>query len=477
MNVKLVFNFLGRILIFFSTIFVLPIVVAYYFGESLIPFIVAAISSFTFGIVAVLTLKPKNDVLRYKEAFAIVALAWLFVSIVGSIPYIAIGVDFVDSLFEAMSGFTTTGASIFDKPEVLPKSILFWRALTQWLGGMGIIVLFLAVLPSVARKGAALFQAEYPGIGLERIKPRFRDTALILYSIYLLFTIIEICLLYLLGVSLFDAVTHTFTTLSTGGFSTHSESVAYFNNPSVEAVIAFFAAIGGANFTIHYHIIKRDWRYLKDVEFRVYILILLLSTFALAVLNLEKFNMLDSLRYSAFQAVSIMTTTGFTTYDFDTWNDSCRLILLILMFVGGCSGSTGGGIKITRIYILAKYSILQIFKAAEPRIARTIVYGDKVIKKDIVEDVVAFFILYVTIFVFSTLFMTVSGFDIVTSASAVAANLGNVGPALGLAGASETYSRFPFYVKLMLTLNMWIGRLEIFTVLSLFVPSFWRERW
>jgi len=454
----------------------LPTATSIYFNESYYPFIVAMAFSLVIGLVMYL-FKPKSEILRYKEAFTIVALGWLFVSIVGCIPYVVIGVGFVDAFFEAMSGFTTTGASIFDKPEVLPRSILFWRALTQWLGGMGIIVLFVAVLPSVARKGAALFQAEYPGIGLERIKPRFRDTALILYAIYLLFTIAEITLLYLLGESLFDAVTHTFTTLSTGGFSTHSQSIAYFKNPAVEAVIVTFAAIGGMNFAIHYHLLRGEWRYLKDVEFRAYLFVLLISILALTTLNLEKFGILESLRYSTFQAVSIMTTTGYTTYDFDKWSDGARLILLILMFVGGCSGSTGGGIKITRIYILTRYSILQIFKAAEPRIARAIKYGDVVIKKDIVDDVVAFFILYITIFIFSTLFITISGFDIITSASAVAANLGNVGPALGLAGASETYSSFPQHVKLILTMNMWIGRLEIFTVLSLFVPSFWRERW
>jgi len=454
----------------------LPIAVSIYFQESYYPFILAMVFSLTIGAILYF-FKPKNEILRYKEAFAIVALGWLSVSIIGCIPYLVIGVNFIDSFFESMSGFTTTGASIFDKPEDLPKSILFWRALTQWLGGMGIIVLFVAVLPSVARKGAALFQAEYPGVELERIKPRLRDTALILYSIYLLFTISEFSLLYMLGLTPFDAITHTFTTLSTGGFSTHSESIAYFKNPAVEAVIAIFAAIGGMNFAIHYHLLRGEWRYLRDMELKVYIFILLLATIILAILNLEKFGILESLRYSTFQAISIMTTTGYTTYDFDKWNDGARLILLILMFIGGCSGSTGGGMKITRIYILTKYSILQVFKAAEPRIARTIKYGDIVIKKDMVDDVVAFFILYITIFIFSTLFITTSGFDIITSASAVAANIGNVGPALGLAGASETYSAFPLYVKLILIMDMWIGRLEIFTVLSLFVPSFWREKW
>jgi len=474
MNTKVVFNFLGRILIGFSAIFVFPLIVALVFGENFQPFLYAGVLSCIVGLV-LYSIKPENELLRFKESFAIVGLSWLLISIVGSIPYLFVGASFVDAFFESISGFTTTGASIFDKPEVLPKSVLFWRSMTQWLGGIGIIMLFVVVFPTMAK--GVLFQAEYPGITLSKLKPRIRDTAIILYGIYLLLTSAEVLALCLLGVPIYDAVTHAFTTLSTGGFSTHTESIAFFRNPAVEFVVAFFALLGGMNFTIHYYVLKGRFKILKDSEFRVYVSIVVFATAILTILNLDRFDAFNSFRYSFFQVASIITTTGYTTFDFDEWCDGAKMILLILMFVGGCSGSTGGGIKVIRIYILIRYAILQIFKAAEPKTVRAVKYGETTIKKEVVESVVAFFILYVLIFVLSSLAVSLSGYDMVTSLSAVVASLSNVGPGMGLAGASETYSAFPDHVKLLLTFNMWLGRLEIYTVLALFNPSFWRERW
>ncbi len=474
MNVRIVFNFLGRILIGFSAIFIFPIAVAVYFNESITPFVYPSLVSLTLGLI-LFSIKPEHELLRYKESFAIVGLSWLLISLIGAIPYVTIGTSFVDSFFESMSGFTTTGASIFNKPEELPMSVLFWRAMTQWLGGIGIIMLFVVIFPIMAK--GVLFQAEYPGITLSKLKPRIRDTAMILYGIYVLFTAAEIFLLYILGVPLFDAVTHAFTTLSTGGFSTHSESIAFFKNPKVEFVIAIFAMIGGANFTIHYYLLRGRFKFARDPELLTYLSIIAIATAILTLYNLENFDPFNSFRFSFFQVVSIMTTTGYTTYDFDTWCDGVKMILLILMFIGGCSGSTGGGIKVIRIYILLKYAVVQIFKSAEPKTVRAVKYGTNTIKKEVVESVVAFFILYIIIFTISSLIPALSGYDLLTSISAVAACLGNVGPGMGLAGASETYSFFPDYIKILLALNMWIGRLEIYTVLALFIPSFWRERW
>ncbi len=474
MNVKIVFNFLGRILIGFSAIFILPIVVALCFNEPIVPFIYPALISLAFGLI-LFSIKPEHELLRYKESFAIVSLSWLLISLIGAVPYLTMGTKFVDAFFESISGFTTTGATIFDRPEGLPMSILFWRALTQWLGGIGIIMLFVVIFPMMAK--GVLFQAEYPGITLSKLKPRIRDTAMILYGIYVLFTFSEIILLCILGVPLFDAITHAFTTLSTGGFSTHSESIAFFKNPGVEFVIAIFATIGGTNFTIHYYLLKGKFRVARDPEFLTYLSIIFIATVIITLYNLKNFDPFDSFRFSFFQVVSIMTTTGYTTYDFDTWCDGVKIILLILMFIGGCSGSTGGGIKVVRIYILLKYAIVQIFKSAEPKTVRAVRYGTDIMKREVVESVVAFFILYIMIFTISALILALSGYDVLTSISAVAACLGNVGPGMGLAGASETYSFFPDYIKVLLALNMWIGRLEIYTVLALFIPSFWRERW
>ena len=472
MNIKIVINFLGRILIGFSAIIFLPTIVAIYYNENPYPFIYGSITSLIVGLIFYCSTKP-DSILRFKESFAIVSLSWLFIAIIGSIPYLFVGVSFIDAFFESMSGFTTTGATIFDKPEILPKSILFWRAMTQWIGGLGIIVLFVVIFPIMAKE--FLFRAEYPGVTLNKLKPRIREMAIILFIIYMLFTLAEIVILYLLGVPIFDAITHSLTTLSTGGFSTHSESIGFFKEPIIEFVIAIFAIIGGTNFAIHYYLLKGKLK--VDVEFKLYLTILVIATLMVTLLNLRTFDLYDAFRYSFFQVTSIMTTTGFTTYDFDEWNDNIKYILLILMLIGGCSCSTSGGLKVGRIYILVKYAIMQIFKSAEPKSVRVIKYGDTPLKKDIVDNVIAFFILYITIFIVSSFIICLSGYDILTSTSAVIACLSNVGPGMGLAGASETYSIFSSHVKLILALNMWIGRLEIYPVLALFVPSFWREKW
>ncbi len=475
MNKGLVFNFLGRILIYFSFLYSLPILTAYYYHESLRPFIFSVAASIILGTILYL-IKPKSDVFRYKEGFAIVGLGWLLISIMGAIPYVMVGTGIVDALFESMSGFTTTGATIFDRIEDLPKSILLWRSLTEWVGGMGIIVLFVAVFPSIAMRGHALLQAEVPGITVSKLTPRIKDTAIRLWAIYLLFTLIEIALLYFAGVGIYDAVNHTFTTLSTGGFSTHTQSVAYFDSPLVELIISVFMFLAGANFALHYHLLKGRPRLFKDPEFRFYAAVLLVAVLFIALLTYDG-DIVQTFRYASFNTISVMTTTGYTNYDFDRWGDGARLILLALMFVGGCSGSTGGGMKVIRILVLAKYSIHQILKEAEPRTARVVKLGKEILKKDIIDDIAAFFVLYVLIFSISTIVISFFGLDIVSAVSAVAATMGNVGPGLGMVGAAESYSALHPLVKIILFFNMWAGRLEIFTVFSLFIPSFWRERW
>ena len=477
MNVVLVLNLLGRICIYFSLIFSIPIVTAIYYGEDILPFIIAAVTSFAVGLI-LSVLKPESQVVKYREGYAIVGMGWLIVSLIGAIPYMYIGANPIDAFFEAMSGFTTTGATIFDVVEVLPKSILLWRSLTQWLGGMGIVVLFVAIFPAIAKMGEPLLHAEVPGIKLSKLKPKLKDTAILLYMVYLIFTVLEIALLYVLGLDFYDAVNHAFTTLSTGGFSTHTESISYYDSPAVEGVVTVFMFIGGANFALLYFLLRGNLKIVRDAEFRVYGLILLTAVVVLVVLNLEVYpSLLESFRYSVFQAVAIMTTTGYTTYDFDTWSDSAKLVLLMLMFVGGSSGSTAGGIKAGRMYLLTIYSIIQIQKAAEPRRARVVKFGGEVIKSELLDEVAAFFVLYIVIFVISVFLVSISGLDMITSISAVAATINNVGPALGAAGASETYAALPWFAKLVLTVDMWMGRLELFAVISLFIPTFWKEKW
>ena len=478
MNLRLTGSILGKLLMLFSLSFTLPLIAAYIYNDPYYPYLIPAVLSFISGSILGYGIKTNTELesLRQKESFAVVGLIWLLMAIFGAVPYMLFGIDAVDAFFESMSGFTTTGASVLT-PEKLPKSLLLWRSLTQWIGGMGIIVLFLAIFPNVAKRSTILFQAEYPGVNLSKVKPRLRDTALTLYKVYLLLTVAEIALLYVLGLSPFDAVNHAFTTISTGGFSTHSESIAFFGDVRVEAVIAFFAFLGGTNFALIYFLLTGKSIIFKNAEFRSYVCFLVLATALITAVNLERFGIYDSLRYSAFQVVSIMTTTGYTTADFDSWSDSAKLILLILMFIGGSSGSTAGGMKVIRIYLLIKYAVHQILRAAEPRTVRAVKFEGRAIKKDVLDDVAAFFVLYILIFAISSILISLSGYDMVTSISATAATLGNVGPGMGMAGGVENYASFSQLTKILLSLNMWIGRLEIFTVVSLLIPAFWRERW
>jgi len=476
MNTRLVLNFLGRILIYYSGILVIPVLVAFYYGENYFSFIFSMLASIAIGLIFIIP-KPESQIFRYKEGLAIVGLGWFLVSLIGSIPFVFIGVHPVDALFESMSGFTTTGATIFDSIDELPVSVLFWRSFIQWLGGMGIIALFVAIFPAMAARSEALFHAEYPGVTLEKLKPRLEDTAMILYLIYLFYTLLEVIILYLVGISPRDAILHALTTLPTGGFSSHTSSIAYFNNPIVEAIIVLFMIAAGTNFALHYYLLRHGKLMFRDPEFRVYILILLIGSILIIFLNMSIFGFFDSVRYSVFQVVSIATTTGYTTSDFDTWSSGAKAILLTLMFIGGSSGSTAGGIKVLRLYLLLRYAVLQVLKVAEPRTVRIVKYGENVIKKDILDETAAFFVLYIMIFAISSVTVAISGYNFLTSLSSVAACLGNVGPAMGLAGASESYSFFPYHVKVILLLNMWIGRLEIFTVLALFIPQFWMRKW
>ncbi len=476
MRRRVVLNVLGRILVYFSLVFSLPVLAAIYYSEDVFPFLIASLTSATLGGIFYTLSRGVELEVRYKEGYAIVGTGWLLISLIGSIPYVYYGLDVPDAFFEAMSGFTTTGATVFDDVDSLPRSLLLWRSETQWLGGMGIVVLFVAILPSLSKSGFALLQAEVPGIKLTRLKPRLKDTAMYLYLIYLFFTLLETAILLALGFTFFDAINHSFTTLSTGGFSTHTKSIAYYKNPAVEFAILVFMLIGGTNFALFYYLFRGDLKILRDVEFRVYLTIFLVASTILTLLNIDK-GLADSLRLSFFQAASIMTTTGYTTADFDAWKDSAKILLLMLMFIGGSSGSTGGGIKVVRIYLLSAYSILQILRSAEPRTVRVVKYGQEVVEKDVFSAITAFFSLYVIIFAISSFVISLFGYDILTSVSSVAACMNNVGPGMGLVGASESYGSLNDLAKIVLSVDMWIGRLEVFTVLAILIPSFWRERW
>ena len=477
MNHRFVFEILGKLLKYYSLVFLPSLGLAYYYGENIFPYIISSVITLASGLILEWYFRGSQDFMGKKEGYAVVALTWLFISVFGAIPYIFNSISPVDAFFEAMSGFTTTGSTIIPEVEALPRSLLFWRSFTQWIGGMGIIVMFVAFFPAFSVRGGKLLPAEAPGPTMSRIRPRVRDTAKSLYLSYLVITLAEIAVLYAQGVDLFDAVNHAFTTLATGGFSTHTESLAFFS-PGVQWTVIIFMILAGTNFTLHYYWMRGNAKILKNPEFRLYILFIFLGALSLMILNSDIFNGIEeNARHSFFQAVSIMTTTGYATHDFDKWKEPARMILLLLMFIGGCSGSTGGGMKVVRIYLIIKYAMRELSRAVEPRVIKAVRYGDKTVPDELLNGIMAFSVFYVSIFLVSSILLSFSGLDFITSVSASAATLGNVGPGLGAVGPTLNFAGLHPLAKILLSMNMWIGRLEIFTVLSIFIPGFWRERW
>jgi len=478
MNYKVVFGVIGELLIMLGVLMMLPLGVAIYYGEqgSVMIFGVTAIFTCLVGVILSIVLRH-GDEFRRRESFAIVALGWLIVTIFGAIPYIFFNLHPVDALFESMAGFTTTGSTILIDIEIHTRSLLFWRSLTQWFGGMGIIVLVLAIAPGLGIAGRQLFKAETPGPVSDKLTPHLKETAKILWIAYVLLSLVEMVALKFAGLPLYDAMTTTFSTMATGGFSPRSESIMAYENPIVEIIILVFMFIAGANFALHYKTILMDRTSLfRDREFQVYTLILAgASVFIALHLASTGLNFFDSLRLGSFQTVSIMTTTGFATADFNQWGDFSKTILFFLMFVGGCAGSTGGAMKVVRISLALRYGSRELFKALHPHVVKPVRFGGKVISSEILQSVFAFITLYIFAFVISTLILSSLGIDFISSLSASAATLGNVGPGFGVVGPMSNFESIPFLAKIVLIMNMWIGRLEMITVLVLFTREFWKR--
>ncbi|GAH99717.1 unnamed protein product, partial [marine sediment metagenome] len=367
-----------------------------------------------------------------KEGFAISTLGWIFAAGFGTLPFVFAGTfpSFIDAYFEAMSGFTTTGATVLTPIEGNPYAILFWRDFIQWLGGMGIIVLVVAILPALGAGGMQLFKSEVPGPEPDRLKPRIKETAKLLWGVYIIISALQVACLYFTGMSLFDALTNMFGTMPTGGFTPRNLSVGAYNNPIFETIIILFMFIAGANFTLHYKALHGNVKSLiKDREFLFYSGVILFSILAITTqLRLYIYNSIfTALRYASFQVVSIATTTGFVTADYDTWPAFSKSILLILMFVGGCAGSTGGAIKNIRVLLLLKQAYREIHKLIHPKAVTPIRLGDKTVSEEVMRNITGFFFLYIFIFVISSFIMSILGLDIVSAMASVAATLGNVG--------------------------------------------------
>ncbi len=420
--------------------------------------------------------------LRVREAFAVVSLAWVLASIIGALPFYLSGMvpTYTDAFFEAMSGFSTTGATILQDIEGQQAGLLFWRSLTHWLGGMGIIVLGLAILPFIGVGGMQLFKAEVPGPTPEKLTPRIQETAMLLWVVYVVISAAETVSLLLCGMNLFDALTHTFGTMATGGFSPRNLSIGAYDSPVIEWVITFFMFLAGANFVLHYMALKGRFKaFFKDEEFRFYLVITVGISLLVTVLLLTQggyTSVSTAVRHSFFQVVSIMTTTGYGTADFNMWPHAARFILLSLMFLGGSSGSTGGSIKQVRIQIINKRIIVEARRLLHPQQVQRIRFNQKVLKDDVVSSVTAFFILYIGIFVIGTVvIMITSQLDLESGLSSVAATLGNIGPGLGSVGPMENYAHINSAGKWILSFFMLLGRLELFSVIMLFVPGTWKQ--
>ncbi|HAA37464.1 MAG TPA: potassium transporter [Firmicutes bacterium] len=418
--------------------------------------------------------------LRREESFAFVTIAWLLVSLFSALPYYFAGSvpTMIDAYFEAMSGFTTTGATVIASVEQQPQSILLWRALTHWLGGMGIIVLFVAVFPRLGVSGALLVQAETPGPLTQTVTPGIANSAKVLWLIYTALTAAQTIILNAVGFSFFDALTHAFATMATGGFSTKNASVAGFANPAAEWVIAFFMLLAGVNFALYYYLLLgRVRRVFKDEELRFYLKLVVVATLLLVIFLLPlDYGPQAAFRHAVFQVSSVVTTTGFASTDFDRWPEFARLLLLLLMFVGGCGGSTAGGLKQIRILVVGKYLLRELRKAVRPWEITPVRVGEQVISRQLINRIVAFVCLYLFIFICAVLYLTSLGYDLTTACSAAASAQGNIGPGLAAVGPMHTYAPLAPGAKVCLTLLMLIGRLEIFTVFSFLLPASSRRK-
>jgi trk system potassium uptake protein TrkH len=487
MRIGGVLNLLGKLLIILSLMLLTPIPFSLYFGDSMTGvFLLCSLLGLLLGGLLLALFLPEQE-LGYKDGFAIVTFSWLGLALLGALPYVLSGAipSFIDAFFESMSGFTTTGSTILSDIEVLPKSLLFWRTMTHWLGGMGIIVLTLAILPLLGIGGMQLFQAEVPGPTKDRLAPRIQDTARILWSVYLLMTLMETGLLMLGGVDFFNAITHSFATLATGGFSNFNASLGHYQSTYLQSVVILFMFLAGANFSLHFMALRGDLRaYLNNEEFRFYGAIILFATLAIFIANEIAGVHADhglGLRDVLFQVVSIMTTTGFGTADFDTWPSFCRVLLVSLMFVGGCAGSTGGGIKVVRFLLFFKYARSQLHKLVHPRQVETIKLGRTKVPQDVMIAILSFFAIYLAVFMVASLIVTGLGVDIITGPTAVIATLNNIGPGLHLVGPTQNFGHLPGLAKLVLVFCMLAGRLELYTVAILLTPSYWkmtrRPRW
>ena len=479
MNYAIVFRLLGYILMIEGTLLLLPAVTSLIYAEWAVMgvFLLTAAISGALGF-ALQTIKPRSKVFYMREGFAATALSWITISIMGAVPFVLTGCipNPVDAMFETVSGFTTTGASILPGVEGLPNGILFWRSFTHWIGGMGVLVFLLSLLPLTGGSHVNLMKAESPGPQVDKLVPKVQSTAKILYGIYFGLTVIEFVFLLFGGMPVFESLLTSFGTAGTGGFGFRNDSFASMS-PYIQWVVTIFMILFGINFNAYFLILIRKFRQAwESEEVRAYLLIIAAATLAITF-NVRGYfsSFAQAFQQTIFQVASIITTTGYATTNFDLWPEFSRTILVLLMFVGACAGSTGGGIKVSRILIMLKTVKKELIQLLHPRSVRRIQIDGKAIEHEVVRSTNVYMGVYIFIFAFSMLLIALNNFDLITNFSAVAATLNNIGPGLSLVGPSGNFSMFSDFSKLVLIFDMLAGRLELFPLLLLFVPNTWKR--
>ena len=481
MNKRLVFHTIGSLLLIEAACMVPSLLIALGYGDGdalamLIPMLAAALVGYLLYRFA----RPRETNMRAREGFVIVALSWIVLSIFGALPFVISGMlpNFVDAFFEAVSGFTTTGASALSSFEYMPHGVTFWRSFTHWIGGMGILVLTLALIPKMSGRTAHLMRAESPGPTLSKILPKMGDTAKVLYIIYMILTALEFGILILCGMDVYDAAIHAIGTAGTGGFSNYSASVGAFDSSLIEAVIAAFMLLFGVNFALFYRMLVGDWKSVfRNEELRWYVGIVAISIALITVFLVPVYgNAWTALRYSGFQVASVLSTTGFCTTDYNLWPIQAKMLIMALMFIGSCAGSTAGGMKVIRVAMMCKQGSRQILRTFQPRKVKVVRFDGEGMEESQLHQVSLFAFFYVLLVIVGAVLVGLEGkFDLETNLTASLTCISNVGPGLGMVGPAASFAEYGPFAKIVLSLLMLAGRLEIFPILILFHPDTWRK--
>ncbi len=481
MNFRAILSVLGFLVGCSGAAMLLGIPFSIYYGDDdIVPLLISSGITVSIGFVTWRQFKSDKQELGQREGFIIASLGWVAISLFGTLPFILSGsiTNFTDAVFETISGFTTTGASILTDVETLPHGVLFWRSMTHWIGGMGIIVLSLAILPFLGVAGMQLYKAEAAGPTKDKLAPRITETARLLWGVYVLLTFLETVLLLLGGMSFFDALCHSIGTVATGGFSTKNTSVAFFNSAYIDYVIGIFMFLSAVNFSLHFAALRGDvLNYFRNSEFKFYILWLGSAVAFVTIVNLftqPGYGFLDAFRFSFFNVTSASSCTGFANADFALWGSAAQFVIVLVMFTGGCAGSTTGAIKSVRVMLLLRNTLAEIKRILHPDAIVPIKFNKRTVEPEILSVIASFFVLYLTSYVISVLIIVITGVDLVSALSGVAACMGEVGPGLNTVGPMGNYSSIPDLAKWVLSADMLLGRLELFTIMVVFTRSFWK---